>query len=246
VETELAALLAHVHLLHSGRRQKLEGLHEPAQDDGQERHGDDDAGARASAGAERQEPEVVSRGFDLAIQEALRHELLRLVPVLGVVGNPPRVHKDLALGGDVVAGELGLVQVHVGDEQRNSHVQTHHFLHNRREVWQFVVVCVRFRDQVALAEHLVELITHAGLHLRVVHELRHSPLDGPQRSLNRRDVDVLDDVQHVVFVDLALLLSIQNVVDGALLTVGLGSLRAQQFPAIAKVSLLASCSQNRK
>ena len=232
VQAELAALLAHVHRLGARRGQKLDGLHEAAEHDGQERHGDDDAGAGAAAGAEGQEAEVVAGRLDLAVQEALRHEAMRLLPVLGVVGDPPGVHQDLALGRDVVARQLGLVEVHVGHQEGDGHVQAHHLLHERRQVRQLVVVCVGLRDQVALAQHQVQLVAHARLHLRVVHELRHPPLDRPQRCLNRGHVDVLHDVQHVVFVDFALLLCVQNVVDGALLPVGLRSPGAQQFPAI--------------
>lgn len=229
VPAELASFLGHIDFLHAGRRQLPHGLHQPAQNDRQERHGDDDASAWSSAGAEGQEPEVATGDLNVVTRESLGHEPPRLVPVLGVVGNPPGIHQDLALGGDVVARELGLVEVHVGDEKGDGHVQVHHFLDEGCQVWQLIVVGVELRDQVTLAERVVQLLANARLDVRVVHKLCHSPLDGPEHCLDRGDVDVLDNVQQVVLADFPLPLCFQDEVDRGLFTVGLGPVVSNSF-----------------
>jgi hypothetical protein len=176
-KAELAPGLSHVDLLHTGRRKELERLDKAAKHNRQQGHGDDDSRARSPASAEGQEPEVVSRGFDVAIQKPLRHEFLRLVPEFWVVADPPRIHKDLALGGDVVASELGVVDVHVRDKERNGHVEAHHLLHKRRQVWELVVVGIRLAHQVALSKNGVKFFADSPLDLRVVNKLRNSPLN---------------------------------------------------------------------
>lgn len=97
---ELAAGAGDVQRLHARWRQQLQRLDEAPQHDEQHGNGDHDPGARPSADAEGKEAEVVScdlhLGRGLAVQEALGHELVGLLPVLGVVGDPPRVHKHLA------------------------------------------------------------------------------------------------------------------------------------------------------
>ncbi|KAK8962598.1 hypothetical protein KSP40_PGU000956 [Platanthera guangdongensis] len=55
------------------------------------------------------------------LQEPLRPEVFGVFPVGRVVGEPPGVDDDLALGQDVVAAELGVVEIHVGDEERDGH-----------------------------------------------------------------------------------------------------------------------------
>lgn len=95
-KSELATILRNINFLHTRRRKKLERLHKPAKNNGQQRHGDDDSRARAPTNTERQEAEVISSRFDVTVQEALGHELVGLRPILGVIGDPPRVYKHLA------------------------------------------------------------------------------------------------------------------------------------------------------
>lgn len=54
-----------------------------------------------------------------------------------------------------------------------------------------------------------------------------------KRSMLTSNVDVLDDVEHVVLIDLALLLGVQDVINGALEPMVIGRLRARQLPARA-------------
>ena len=97
---ELAAEAGDVDLLLARWRQELQRLDETPEHDEQHGNGDDDPGARPSPSAKWKEAEVVSCDLHLgrghAVQEALGHELVGLIPVLGVVGDPPRVHKHLA------------------------------------------------------------------------------------------------------------------------------------------------------
>lgn len=160
---ELATQRGAVKFVGSFGRTELKGLHEAAEHDGQQGHGDDASRARASARSEGQELEIVSRHFHAAVQEALRVETLGLFPVPRVVGEPPRVHVDAALRGNVVAGELRGLEVQVGEEQWDNHVQAHHLLHKRAQVGQLVVVRVGFANQVAFPENGVELISNARL-----------------------------------------------------------------------------------
>lgn len=131
-KAELTPGLSEVDLLHTGRRKELEGLDKTAKHNRQQGHGDYDSRARSPASAEGQEPEVVARGFDLAIEKSLRHEFLGVVPEFRVVADPPRIHEDLALGGDVVASKRGVVDVHMRDKKRNGHMEAHNLLHKRR------------------------------------------------------------------------------------------------------------------
>ncbi|KAK8961498.1 hypothetical protein KSP40_PGU001636 [Platanthera guangdongensis] len=57
----------------------------------------------------------------ILLQEPLWPEVFGVFPVGQVVGEPPGVDEDLALGQDVVAAELGVVEIHVGDEERDGH-----------------------------------------------------------------------------------------------------------------------------
>ncbi|RRT38001.1 hypothetical protein B296_00040894 [Ensete ventricosum] len=184
LEAELSGLLGGVDLGLPRRRQQLEVLHQAAQGDADDGEGEDDAGAAAAAGAEGQVAEVVAAGLHLGLllHEALRAELLGPVPVGGVVGKPPCVDQDLALAGDVVAAEPGVVEVHVGDEEGDGHPVAQRLLHHRLEVGQ--PLQVRLRDLVA-SQHRVQLRPKLALDLRVVHQLRDPPLDRPQRRLQR-------------------------------------------------------------
>ncbi|RWW55129.1 hypothetical protein BHE74_00038249 [Ensete ventricosum] len=184
VEAELAALLGGVHLVGPRRRKKLEVLHKATEGDAEDGEREDDAGAAPAAHAEGQVPEIVAVGLHLGFlrQEPLRPELLRVLPVGGIVGEPPSVDQDLALGGDVVAAELGVVEVHVWDEEGDGHAQPEGLLDHRLQVGQ--LRDVRLRDRYARAEHRVQLLPEFALDPRVVHQLRHPPLDGPQRRLD--------------------------------------------------------------
>uniref|UniRef100_A0A8R7TYD6 Uncharacterized protein n=1 Tax=Triticum urartu TaxID=4572 RepID=A0A8R7TYD6_TRIUA len=185
VEAELATLLSRVKLVLAGRRREHEVLDEAADGDAEDGQREDDAGAAPAADAEGQVPEVVAVGLHvlLLLQEALRPELVGPLPLLGVVGEEPGVDEDLALGGDVVAGELGVVEVHVGHQQRDGHAQPQRLLDHRLQVGE--LVRVRLRDLVPDAQHRVHLVPQLLLDLRVVHQLRQPPLDRPQRRLDR-------------------------------------------------------------
>ena len=98
---ELAAGAGDVQPLLARWRQQLQRLDEPPQHDEQHGNGEHDPGARPSADAKWKEPEVVPCQLHLghgrlAVQEALGHELVGLRPILGVIGDPPRVYKHLA------------------------------------------------------------------------------------------------------------------------------------------------------
>ncbi|WVZ68405.1 LOW QUALITY PROTEIN: hypothetical protein U9M48_017348 [Paspalum notatum var. saurae] len=133
VEAELSPLLGGVELVLPRRRQQLEVLYEAADGDAEDGQREDDAGAAPAADAEGQVPEVVAVGLHvlLLLEEALGAELLGPPPALGVVGEVPGVDQDLALGGDVVAAELGVVEVHVRHQQRDGHAQPQRLLDHR-------------------------------------------------------------------------------------------------------------------
>jgi hypothetical protein len=59
-------------------------------------------------------------------------------------------------------------------------------------------------------------------------------------SFSTCNVDILNDVQNVVFIDLSLLLCLQDVVDGALLSLGLGRIDTRQLPAHGKRKIVSS------
>lgn len=185
VQTELASLLGGVDLVLPGRRQQLEVLDEATDGDAEDGQGEDDSGAAPATDAEGQVPEVVAVGLDvlLLLEEALGPELLGPPPAVGVVGEVPGVDEDLALGGDVVAAELGVVEVHVRHQQRDGHPQPQRLLDHRLQVGE--VVRVGLRDLVARPEHRVQLLPQLLLDLRVVHQLGDRPLDRPQRGLDR-------------------------------------------------------------
>ncbi|BAS93362.1 Os05g0320750, partial [Oryza sativa Japonica Group] len=180
---ELAGLLGGVHLVHPGRRQQVEALDEAAERDPDDGQREDDPGAAAAADAEGHEAEVVAVRLHglLLLQEPLRPKLVGAHPPLGVVGEEPRVHQDLGLGGDVVAGELAVGEVHVRHQQRDRHAQPQRLLHHRLQVRQPLQVRLRHRRA---AQHRRHLLPHLRLDARVVHQLRDSPFDRPQRRLD--------------------------------------------------------------
>ncbi|KAG6554399.1 hypothetical protein Mapa_004316 [Marchantia paleacea] len=65
---------------------------------------------------------------------------------------------------------------------------------------------VKYGSQISETQHRIQLLAHPREQVRVVGELGHSPLDGPQRGLDGGDVDVLYDVQHTVEINLPFLL----------------------------------------
>lgn len=138
MQAELSTFLGCVNLRLSWWRQELKILHQTPQSNAENWQGQDDSGAAPSADAERKVAEVIAVGLDLGflLQEALGAELLRVLPVGRVVGEPPGVDEDLALCGDVVAAELGFVEVHVGDKERDGHAQPQGFLDHGLQVRQ--------------------------------------------------------------------------------------------------------------
>lgn len=118
VEAELPSLLRGVDLRLPRGRQQLEVLHEAAQRDAENRQRKDDPRAAPPPNPEGEVPKVVAVGLDLSLllQEPLGPELFGLLPVGRVVGKPPSIHQDLALGRDVEATQLRVVEVHVGNQ----------------------------------------------------------------------------------------------------------------------------------
>jgi hypothetical protein len=182
---ELAGLLRGVDLVQPRRRQQLEVLHQPAQGDADDRQREDDPRAAPAADPKGHEAEVVAVGLHglLLLQEALGPELVGPHPPLGVVGEEPGIDEDLGLGGDVVAGELAVVEVHVGDQQRDGHAQAERLLDDGLKVGEALEV--RLRHRHAGAQHRGELLPELVLDGRVVHQLGDAPLDRPQCRLDR-------------------------------------------------------------
>ncbi|KAG0489562.1 hypothetical protein HPP92_006425 [Vanilla planifolia] len=184
METELPSLLRGVELVHAGRRQELKVLNQAAKRDAENRQGKNDAGAAAAADAEGDVAEIVPVGLHLGLllEEPLRPELLRVLPLGRVVGEPPGVDEDLALRRDVVSPELGIVEVHVRHEKRDGHPKAEGLFHHSLKVREFVGV--RLCNLNAGTKDTVELLAQLPLHLRVVHQLRNAPLDRPQGRLD--------------------------------------------------------------
>jgi hypothetical protein len=183
---ELARLLRGIDLVEPGRRQQLEVLHEAGEGDADDGQREDDPGAAPAADPEWDEAEVVAVGLHglVLLQEALGAELVGAHPPLGVVGEEPGVDEDLGLGGDVVAGELAVVEVHVRDQQRDGHAQAQRLLDYGLEVGEALEVRLR-HGHAGAAQDRGQLLPELGLDGRVVHQLRDAPLDRPQRRLDR-------------------------------------------------------------
>lgn len=166
---ELAGLLGGVDLGLARGRQQVEVLHEAAERDSDDGQREDDPRAAAPPDPEGNEPEVVPAGLHLLLllQKPLGPELLGPLPALGVVGEEPGVDEDLALRGDVVARELRVGEVHVGDEERDRHAEAECLLDDRLEVRE--PLQVRLRHRGVGAEDGVELAPQLALDLRVVH-----------------------------------------------------------------------------
>ncbi|WVZ75851.1 hypothetical protein U9M48_023875, partial [Paspalum notatum var. saurae] len=218
VQAELASFLADVELVDAGRWHHVEAAHELADDEREDGQREDDPGAAASAHAEGQEAEVHlpgDGGVDalLLTQEPLRSELLGFLPQLRVVGQPPGVHHHLGALGYGVPAELGLLEVHVRHEERDGGVEAQRLLDHGLQVGE--PVDVGLRDGLFVSEGGPDLVADLALHRRVVNDLGERPLDGPERGLDGGDVDVLNDVDDVLRGDLAVLLGLEDVVDGA-------------------------------
>jgi hypothetical protein len=181
-QRELSTLLGHVNFVNTRGCLKVEGLDETAERKVQKRHGNDDSRAASTPSTEGEEIEVIPTGLNVGIEKPFRLELLRLIPMSRVVANPPCVDKDLALSWNVIASQLGLVEIHVGHKQGNCHVQPHDLLNHCSEVGGFA--CVRLGNQIPSAQHAVQLGSHPLLDAGVVDELSHPPFNGPQCSLN--------------------------------------------------------------
>ncbi|PKU60684.1 hypothetical protein MA16_Dca029010 [Dendrobium catenatum] len=136
MKTELPSLLGSIKHLHTRRWQKLEVLNQTAECDSENGESENNAGATPAADAKRNVTEIVAVSFDLGLffEEPFGPELVRVFPVGRVVGEPPGVDEDLALGWNVEAAELGVVEVHVGDEKRDGHSKAEGFLDHRLEV----------------------------------------------------------------------------------------------------------------
>ncbi|KAI8016535.1 hypothetical protein LOK49_LG05G01540 [Camellia lanceoleosa] len=117
VHAELPFLLSSINLRLSRRRQQLKILHQPPQSNTQNRQSKYHPRAAPPTNTERKVPEVISIGLNLSLlfQEPLRPKLFWFLPAFWVVGEPPCINQDFALGRDVVAAELGIVEVHVRD-----------------------------------------------------------------------------------------------------------------------------------
>lgn len=177
VQTKLPSFLCSIKLGLSRRRQELKILHQTPQSDAKQRQSKDDSRAAPPPNTERKVPEVIpiSLHFGLLLQEPLRPELFRVLPMSRVVGEPPCVHKDLALCRDVEATELRVVEVHVWDEEGNRHSEAKSFLDHSLQVWELVGVWLC--DLVSWSKNSVNFISNLVLDLWVVHKLSNAPFN---------------------------------------------------------------------
>jgi len=74
----------------------------------------------------------------------------------------------------------------VRDQQRDGHAQAEGLLDHGLQVGQ--AIQVRLRHRRAGAQHGGDLFAELGLDRRVVHQLSDTPLDRPQGSLDRCNV----------------------------------------------------------
>ena len=145
VEAELAPFLRDIHLIDTRWWCHVKRLHEPSNDQGQNRKCQYDAGATPSTHTKWKVSKVIAIGlyaFAL-LEETLGPELVGLVPELGVVGEPPRIDKHFALRRDVISTQLLLLEVHVRHEERDGHVVTERLFHDRLEIRQPAHVWLR-------------------------------------------------------------------------------------------------------
>ncbi|KAH0465615.1 hypothetical protein IEQ34_005718 [Dendrobium chrysotoxum] len=97
------------------------------------------------------------------------------------------VDEDLALRGDFVASQLGVVEIHVGDEERDGHAQPEGFFYDCLEVGE--LVGVGLCDLVAAAKDCVEFFAKLALDFRVESHIFHlladleiSPQERPENG----------------------------------------------------------------
>ena len=105
VQAKLPSFLTGVNLGLARGRQELKVLDQTSQSDGKNRQCKNDSGATPSANPKGKVPKVIAIGFhmQLLLQEPLWPELLWLLPVCRVVGQPPCIHQYLALSWDLIA-----------------------------------------------------------------------------------------------------------------------------------------------
>lgn len=123
VQTELPTLSCGVKFGLSRRREELKILNQTSNCDTKNWQSKNDSRAASSSNTEREVPEVIAIGLNLGLllQESLWPELFWFFPLGRVVSKPPCVHQDFALSRNVIATELCIIQIHVGDQERNCH-----------------------------------------------------------------------------------------------------------------------------
>lgn len=177
VQAELATFLGGIKLVLAWRWQQLKVLNKPSDGDAQDRQRQNNPRAASPPNTKWNVPEIVAVGLHLGVllKEPLWPELLGILPVGRVVGKPPGVDKDLALSWDVITAKLGIVQVHVGDEEWDGHAETEGLFDHGLQVRE--AVGVRLSDLDAWAEDGVEFVAELLLDFRMVHELGNAPFN---------------------------------------------------------------------
>lgn len=179
VQAKLPSFLTSVNLGLARGRQELKVLDQTSQSDGKNRQCKNDSGATPSANPKGKVPKVIAIGFhmQLLLQEPLWPELLWLLPVCRVVGQPPCIHQDLALSWDIIAPKLCVVEVHVWYKERDCHSKTKSFLDHCLEVWELLDVWLS--HLVPCFKNSINFIPHLLLDLWVVHKLSNAPFNRP-------------------------------------------------------------------
>ncbi|KVH94140.1 hypothetical protein Ccrd_003801 [Cynara cardunculus var. scolymus] len=194
MQAKLSTFLTRIDLRLSRWRQQLEILHQTPERNPKNRQRQDYPRATPSPDAKRQVPEIipVSLNLPFLFQEPLGPKLLGFLPLVGVVGEPPGVHQDLAFCRDVEATKLSLVE-------RDRHSETEGFFDDSLEVREVLNVWLGDLDSSPTDEHT-------------------------------SNIDVLNNVKDIVFVDFSLLLGFKNVINGAFKLVVVHFLRASKLP----------------
>lgn len=157
MQAELSTFLSGINLGLSRGRQELEILHQTSQSNAKDRQGKNDSRATPPPNSEWKIPEIIAicLNLRLLLQESFGPVLFRVLPVGRVVGEPPSIHQYLALSRDVIAAELRLMEVHVGDKERDCHAETERFLDHGIKVRQLLHFGLSYLD--ARSEHCVKL-----------------------------------------------------------------------------------------
>uniref|UniRef100_A0A0A9CID3 Uncharacterized protein n=1 Tax=Arundo donax TaxID=35708 RepID=A0A0A9CID3_ARUDO len=184
------------------------------------------ARAHPPAGAEREHAEVGSLDVDVLLEEALRPELQRVVPDLGIARHRPDVDDDVGALGDVVAGELDAGAGLVWEHQRRRRGQPERLLDDGLQVGQ--VLEVRLQQDPVPADDAVQLLLQLLLHPGVPHQLRHRPLHRYHRRVRASGDHVPEETDDGVVAEVVLVPEGEECVDevllGAALLAGLGVL----------------------